>query len=526
MSVARPRLEPVLKLLERPFGPSWRPKHASVLRSIVINSQWPQARLYDHMLADSNLCRLCLNEPGTLRHRWTCDATRVWWLQHVPQEIASLESSPGVLPVFIERAIAPSLDHLLPPPILTPQVHTHTPLVQGLFTGDIFIDGSGTHPTCEARRRVGSGAVMVDQAGKDFGSVYAPLPLARQTVPSGEAYGLYIVLQMAVPPVRAWVDCQSTIDGVMKGEDWACDESRPNAHLWTAIWNILRDFGVGQSGLTVIKTKGHATTSDIERGLSTVWERKCNDMADHLAKLGARCHPVNEQVEKVWPAYDAHIGLVAAHLARATARLGEEVGRDTEAKRRRKPPEARRRVRREEAAKRKREAMEKVWSWGLAGDPGDEELPVARHRLWEAPFFEPGHATSEGDQKGFLVYCSRCGAYAVEKPRALVGPCHGVATKGGKNQLARLKAGKFPHASRAWKELTLGRPRPISDAELLSRVPVARLERHALLEALAPVQEGLSLQEAMDAIGLSNAMVEAFYRDREARQCAADDGLL
>ena len=37
----------------------------------------------------------------------------------------------------------------------------------------------------------------------------------------------------------------------------------------------------------VVKTLAHATTTDIDAGSSTWWEKKGNDLADKFAKLGA-----------------------------------------------------------------------------------------------------------------------------------------------------------------------------------------------------------------------------------------------
>ncbi len=354
----------------------------------------------------------------------------------------------------------------------------------------MFIGGSGLNPSCEAGRRVGSGAIMVDGDGNVLGSVYAPTPLVRQTTLGGEAHALYMALQMGVPPLRIWADCQATLDGVLKGQAWATDERKPEAQLWHAIWAIIRDIGVGTEGLTVHKTKAHATAADVQRGATTWWQKRANDQADELAKMGARCHPVDAELDRTWPAYDHRIRLLAMHLARATARMGEAINRDTAARRRSKRPEAKLRERRAADTKRKRDAMNRVWTQALNDEVDEDEQPVMRHRLWEAAVYDQRHATNEGDEKGNVVYCSRCGAYAVDKPRSLVGPCRGRTSRGGLNHLARLKAGKFPKAGSAGRDLLLGPPRPIADAELLRRAPLARIEHHAAMNAPMARQKG------------------------------------
>ena len=58
----------------------------------------------------------------------------------------------------------------------------------------------------------------------------AAVPLWIQDSQGAEAYALYLLLQRMGPGVvRAFVDCQATIDGVEKGQDWATDPRRVHA---------------------------------------------------------------------------------------------------------------------------------------------------------------------------------------------------------------------------------------------------------------------------------------------------------
>ena len=57
----------------------WGPAQKDALRSLVASRQWPQQRLHAAGLADSSLCKLCIDmpggdQPGTLLHRHSCPA--------------------------------------------------------------------------------------------------------------------------------------------------------------------------------------------------------------------------------------------------------------------------------------------------------------------------------------------------------------------------------------------------------------------------------------------------------------------
>ena len=67
-----PCLGPLRRLLNRKASGSWSQRTAGCLRSIVIGSQWPQARLRQAGLTADDKCQLC-GDTGTLRHRcWDC----------------------------------------------------------------------------------------------------------------------------------------------------------------------------------------------------------------------------------------------------------------------------------------------------------------------------------------------------------------------------------------------------------------------------------------------------------------------
>ena len=114
-----------------------------------------------------------------------------------------------------------------------------TPIGGLAFTGNVFIDGSGTHPTCRLRNRVGFGAYRADENGNDLGSIFGPAPLLLQEVPGAEAYALLAVIEMGLPPMRVYSDCMYVVSTFRDGEDRAMLASKPFADLWGRIFLSL-----------------------------------------------------------------------------------------------------------------------------------------------------------------------------------------------------------------------------------------------------------------------------------------------
>ena len=90
---------------------------------------------------------------------------------------------------------------------------------------------------------------------------------------------------------------------------------------------------------------------------------------------------------------------------------------------------------------------------------------------------------------------------------------------GGRTQLARIAAKRFPHAAPRTRDWRIGQPQPIAEAALYARLPEA-LRNVSRLEATpaSSFGSGPTLVEAMAAIGLTRAGVEAFYGAQAARR--------
>ena len=144
-------------------SPGRGPEGGRVPRSLLCNRQWTQARLFAAGFTQSANCRLCVasdmcdpEDPdprfkGTLVHRyWTCPVLRPYrqrlvpvWL---PEEVNGLFRDDGTLPpesiLFFTKALAPSLEPLLPQPAGESFNWYHPPPPEGMEQGRVYTDGS------------------------------------------------------------------------------------------------------------------------------------------------------------------------------------------------------------------------------------------------------------------------------------------------------------------------------------------------------------------------------------------------
>ena len=165
-------------------------------------------------LAEGSACALCGGE-GSLRHRaWHCPATEIARQQSlVSLGLLGFRHDPLVETLFAERGLAPDLRHLYPPALTVADVRFDLAPPFGMFTGSIFIDGSGACKDA-VLRRTSCGAVQNDANGKVLGSFHAAVLLLTQTVPGVEAYALCLTLQQCMAPLTVWIECQACVDGV------------------------------------------------------------------------------------------------------------------------------------------------------------------------------------------------------------------------------------------------------------------------------------------------------------------------
>ena len=95
------------------------------------------------------------------------------------------------------------------------------------------------------------------------------------------------MLRNAQAPATLFVDCKLITDGVGRGRAWCTAARRQHADVWRDVWNILDDFGTGDSGIDIKKVKAHQVAGDHTRANGGKIAYLANHHADALAKQGA-----------------------------------------------------------------------------------------------------------------------------------------------------------------------------------------------------------------------------------------------
>ncbi len=305
----------------------------------------------------------------------------------------------------------------------------------GKLTGMIFSDGSARWPRVAALRRAGWALVQVDPTGSMVAAAYGPVPFAAapyQQARDGEDYAAHMSAWLVEPPFELFVDCNGTLECLLGPPGYSTAPTNVRAHLWGPFWASFE-----ATDFQAHKTKAHTTVEDVDRGITTHWERKANAAADKYAKQGASLHAVPEPDRWLWYALD----LIAKEAARWAGSL-EAHRADLEIKDADEltAPVAGGQSHTDEA---------------LAAEGADNGL----HTPAVAPPAQEGREPSTGPFRindhmlmsadilpgnGRVFFCSRCGAYAVEKFRLLRRLCQGHHAPGLKVQRQLLRNGRFP----------------------------------------------------------------------------------
>ena len=180
----------------------------------------------------------------------------------------------------------------------------------GIMSSAIFTDGA-VYGVAAGLPRAGYSMVMVDDTVELLAACYGPLPAdlcPSQTIADAEDFALAALATCAVAPMRIYTDRADTVKVAGGAEAAATKASCARAHLWS---RFFAAFG-GDTDVQVIKTLAHASAGDVAAGRSTAWERRGNDHADRLAKLGAQAHGLT----RTHVAEAAVLGSIAFQAAR------------------------------------------------------------------------------------------------------------------------------------------------------------------------------------------------------------------
>ena len=451
----------MLEFLERSKSSVWSREHQAAYRSCLSNSQWCQKRLFDAQLVDSDICRLCLNQTGDIWHRrYECGIS--WQLC---QELAAKQprhaavvakNTSWVVGENFAKGLFPTPVALLPPPLGESQapIHWINKPAGGRMHGILFTDGSGRFPNVPELRRAGWSIVMVDRFGDFISAAYGPVPFQvapEQNSRDGEDFAVFMCTQLVMAPFMLYVDCKATVACASRNSSYSVGPGNERAHLWTKFWSAFEG-----ENFEVHKTLAHASSEQVDAGLTTEWERKGNNHADRLAKAGAKAHPLSNKHFREWRALrqvakeackwaGTHEVLLRRRGWRDHADLGD-------------------------LASSKDQRLLLV--------PGAGKVTSASPlRLTELSCIPVrGHTCKKAALRdGSIVFCcTLCGSYAWRSAKAFKRDCVGKqgGGKGAAAQLQRFLSGRFPAQNQA--HVVIGEPVDISVADrewLLNRIP-------------------------------------------------------
>ncbi len=517
-----------------------RPAARAALRRVWAGGYWSRARLADVGLADSAECDKCSAARDDAYHRiWECehgDMKSKREAATTPQMRAEaaragrddMRFTRGLLPSPWSRCAPPRSDY--------EEIHVDgdlrelsEPLV---VDRPVFIDGSALWPNDPEARRAGWAIVMVDNDGKLTGAIYGHLPWAEsgeQTAGHAEMYALRRAAELAVGDLRVLTDYREAAEGIHKGEAATTSPGMKHAAHWRAFWRA-----VDGSSPSVEKVKGHVTEAEAGHDADRRWRRAGNNLADRMAKKGARAHYIGDQwaeAKSVARQQEDHADLCSW--------IGDSLAEWADEKRVRRKQADRRAML--ERRRQRREAARAVGghrvSWGrdgwkcqdcgmqartpsgarrLTGQPCPGHIVTripdqggggaAAHVLWTAEA-EGGH----GQGGANVTWCSVCGAYSSTRLYKLAGRCGGPAEKAALSRLKALRGLRHPVLG-----YRLARPHRMTDdlKRIMTTQAAGRRARYAEAMKAGGGSEAASEEACRDGNGASDEAAAAAHRDR------------
>ncbi|CAK0854014.1 unnamed protein product [Prorocentrum cordatum] len=455
----------------------------SALGAYISNAHWTQAMLLDAGERGHARCNCCGAERGTLWHRlFECPVLE-------PQRRDGVSAR---LKRCAERARAAYL----------------RPADEKL-NGKLYLDGSALEPQFGALRRAGWAIAQCDDDGNLVAGVHGTVRrdlCPQQTAKDGEDFAVWMLANFAGPAVEEVnIDGSATVTCLRRGRAYSTAPSRANAHLRS---RVLAAFEPGT--FEVKKVPAHCSRQAVLDGLLTEAQRRGDEHADRLAKMGAQMHAVDRQTVGEHHALAEIVRELGRWICRA-ANIWQGIAvKDCEGL----PPAAERRQVRFAAAEASQAAEEAAGAGPLAKRPRLESArstgsSSAALSASAVAFSILGHAFSyacagEGEDTQEIVACSKRGAYMVLGGRSGVKPrfkerCPGdKADKSGRNQRSLWLRGLHPE----------GRPRAARQRAKGEGIPALRSQGPVPGHAQERYLEWLGIA-AEPAVGASSAASSA-----------------
>ena len=286
-------------------APLWEPQHRGDLISAVSGGQWTQTRKFavrPWQLKD-NRCQLCLEEPGTIAHRFSCKLTA---------PTGGWPAAPKGTSACISRLDARRRTLLIERGLLVlrlPKPPERQASFQSLwrstdcFPDDVtwYIDGSMFHRDIAEWRATGYSVVVHSrsQGLLAFGGGVPP-PWCN-TAAAAEAWALLMAISHSVALPRIITDCKGLLDTAEAGFAAATAPSRVLARVWVAI-NVALDNKFVDLATALAWFPAHQTAAMIGHPVRrtgkilTVVHWRANRLADAVAKAFARDHLASEEL--------------------------------------------------------------------------------------------------------------------------------------------------------------------------------------------------------------------------------------
>ena len=334
-----------------------------------------------------------------------------------------------------------------------------------------YTDGSlldGDLPGCT---RLGWAFVAIDAAGQRIAAANGAPPPWIDSISGAEAWALLMAATYAAPGSSFKTDSLNCVDTMRRGRTWALAPSRPLARVWRRLFNT---FDGPDDAAHIVWIPAHSTAADVGKRLTgdgtplTAVDRNANADADAFAKAAAAAHrvPVALRAEISATIDAAHT--VAQYIGRTTHAANHHPippHRDSAplpmADRRHapRPPPKQRVARCDRTNSPGGHSLFKrgpAWScrtcWATTRTrstlaptlcPG----PAAtRWRTREYTLREAGHSDGPRHSRVMtdgIVWCTKCGQYAVSFAVGLAKPCPGApscdGTRACRNHLASFR---------------------------------------------------------------------------------------
>ena len=453
------------------------------LHTVAIGATWPRARRVSASLPGvlDDTCTRCGRAPETDIHRYyQCPANRdipdraVQSTQHLAERACAEHE----LECYWLRGIVPvSLA-----PIPDPPDHMPTSCIGGLELfargRHFYLDGSGGARSSDPRlRRCGWGSALMNFSSplepRLRASLFGGVPGLVQTVPRSELLAAVRTLELSDPePVVLFSDSAYFVDGTADDREHALASG--NGDLWQRYWQAV-DLHLGC--VLVVKVKAHAELEALSMGHIKWWHFAGNHFADRLACRGAESAALPEATVSALLAAEAiawqvqsRLACILAHIAATCAPSKDELeARDrarAEARSTRelaKPPV----LSLEQALQAtshkphrlggkfkcftcmKTALLDGAVPWLATpciplevtrGPGGGPAVPAAIVSIAGKGI----HSSHRLSHKRGVMWCGRCGCYAVLRVANLGLPCRGYAAGAGATALGRLAAGFTP----------------------------------------------------------------------------------